>query len=328
MLSFDCGLRNLGVALVEMRGGYALPPECKTYASADETADQLKERALKHFLLHGWRVSRAALEDVSKELDREKPVKRILNLGPVAKASALTQTLERLENAWFGGTESGGSADFVAVEVQHNANAEMRAVSMAIHVFFMRSMIDTKFLAVQGGKKLLLCDALGIGRGMGIGRKKRSAKEAPSAVDGKTCITASATESETEPAKPNDGAAPAHIPPRKYFGGNARAAKWAARSGDKRAKTSFGMTKKEQYRDNKERAPMALRHIMQNWRGDGPMGFLDLTLVELLHDPNVADAVLQGVWVLWSEHVQPRAPPKSRKRKATVSRDDAANDAM
>jgi hypothetical protein len=304
VLSFDCGLRNLGVALVELRPGYVLPPECKVFASPSETVDEFKERALQHFLLNGWLVSRATLEDVSKELDREKPVKKILNLGPVAKASALTRSLERLESGWF---VDGQTADYVAVEVQHNANAEMRAVSMAIHVFFMRSMVDSKFLAVQGGKKLLLCDALGITRGMGAGvqKKKRTLKPVVAAA-----AAAAVDQPEDEP-----GSESAKVS--AYFKGNSRASKWAARSADK-TKTSSGLTKKEQYRDNKERAPMALRHITQHWRGDGPAGFLNVTLVELMRDPNVADAVLQGVWVLWSELVQPRAPVKSRKRKADV----------
>ena len=300
VLSFDCGLRNLGVALVEMRVGYALPPEYKVFATPSETVDEFKERALKHFLLNGWHVSRAALEDVSKELDRETPVKKILKLGPVAKASALTRTLERLEAIWFG---AGPCADYIAVEVQHNANAEMRAVSMAIHVFFMRSMVDSKFFAVQGGKKLLLCDALGINRGMGIGVRKKKPKTSTETFGERAALEDTVEKAESK----SDG--------NKYFRGNSRAAKWAARSADK-AKTSSGLSKKEQYRDNKERAPMALRQIMQHWRGDGAMGFLNVALMELMRDPNVADAVLQGVWVLWSEHVQPRAPPKSRKRKA------------
>jgi hypothetical protein len=298
VLSFDCGLRNLGVALVELRAGYALPPECRTYAHADETADELKTRALKHFLTHGWRVVHAALEDVSKELGRDKPVKKILQLGPVAKAQALAHTLERLESAWFG---DGSVSDFVAVEVQHNANAEMRAVSMAIHVFFMRSMVDSKFMAVKGDKKLVLCSAVGVERGMGVVKRPRKSRKAG--------VVAAPSEEDVDdaPAKKPAGAV--------VYRGNSRAAMWAARTASAPSTTSAGLTKKEQYADNKKRAPMALRQLMHTWRGDGPAGLLDLRLVELMQDPNVADAVLQGVWVLWSEHVQPRAPPKGRKRK-------------
>jgi len=86
VLSFDCGLRNLGVAVVGVISGFQFLPEHKAYASPDEDKDAFKLRALLYFLRHGWHIQHVDLIDVSISLERPTPVKRIVDLSLMNKA--------------------------------------------------------------------------------------------------------------------------------------------------------------------------------------------------------------------------------------------------
>jgi hypothetical protein len=98
----------------------------------------------------------------------------------------------------------------------------------------------------------------------------------------------------------------------RYY--NPRSRKWVTRA---KKKTSGGLATKDKYDDNKGRSIKCMDLL-------APSLTMDVTVAELVKDPNIADAVLQGVWVLWQEHA-PRAPtrrkaaapkpPKTKKQK-------------
>lgn len=324
ILSFDCGLRNLAAVTVALAPGFAFPAEYKCYASEEETPDQFKERALVHFLHNGWRLEHAKLIDVSESLNRPARVKAILKLGLMSKASALHDVLDALEQEWF----SASAPDVVAVEIQHGANAEMRAVSLAIPVFFKRSMVDTEFVAVVGGQKLKLCAAVGVAEGHGnaylhgLATAKKEAKAAARKVakptrrktkqDSNTMAAfmvrdppaAMTLEPEVEEVEV------VTAPARRY---NPRGQNWKHAAS---RKTVSGMGARDKYEDNKGRSIKAMLQIVRDWQG-GP--FLDLDLLAQLRDPNITDAVLQGLWVMWMR-IAPRAPLKRKRKAETASK--------
>jgi hypothetical protein len=179
-MSFDCGLRNLAVALVCVREGFAFPAEYRTFASAEETNDAFKARCLVYFLREAWQLLDARLLDVSLYLERTTRVKNVKRLGLMSTAQALSNTLSALETVWF--TSTHAQPDIIAVEIQHNANADMKAVALAISVFFMKTMDcgTTEYAGVTGGQKLKLCAALGVNEGDGTAAKpvKKVSKKA------------------------------------------------------------------------------------------------------------------------------------------------------
>lgn len=166
VLSFDVGLRNLGAAVVRSRPDWMFP---RVFTSPSETTDEFKARAFSDFLKHGWELVRWRVFDVTETLDRPSAVKNVKRLNVVSKTVALTDTLAELEAAWF---PDDGAPDTVVTEVQHNGNADMRAVCMGILVFFRRSMPDTALVAVSGSHKLKVCAALGVGEGAGLAAKR------------------------------------------------------------------------------------------------------------------------------------------------------------
>jgi hypothetical protein len=305
VLSFDCGLRNLAAAVVRITPGFAFPPEYKTYADDTETADQFKERALAYFVRHAWTVVHARLIDISESLGRQERVKRVKSLGLMSKATGIYNVLDELEQQWF----ADSATDIVAVEIQHGVNAEMRAVSLAIPIFFMRSMREAAYEGVVGGKKLKVCDAVGVHIGHGLAhlaQLKDDKKAAKAAARKGPVRKRKSTAATVMAAPPEDGSdddadvAPAAFNPyaKGRFGGAGRG----------RGKGSDGMTAREKYEDNKGRAMQTMAKLME------PRICASAEIVEAVKDPNVADAVLQGVWVLWTR-VAPRAPTRRRASK-------------
>ena len=166
VLSFDCGLRTLSAALLS-RTAAALPAECKRLAHDGETRDEFHARALAWFLQYGWCVRRVQLIDVT--LEHDKPVKSAKRMGLMAMASSLHDALMRLQTEWFGADGSVDTPTLCAVEIQHNSNAVMRAVSLTLAVFFMRTWGKrVHYEGVTGGQKLKLCAALGFDVGAGL----------------------------------------------------------------------------------------------------------------------------------------------------------------
>jgi len=220
----------------------------------------------------------------------------------------------------------------------------MRAVQQSIPVFFLRSMRDAEFLSVHGGRKLKVCDAMGVRRGDGLAWKvakkavraqlaaeraackaaKKNRAGAPGSL--KTFFATMGRESALAAAGPApevlvvlsdsepeldvgsvDAAAPVSPPPkpRPQHPGS----KWARRA---KTLTSHGLTKDEQYEDNKLRAVLATTAILAAWTGAASEAIRAIVL-----DPNAADALLQGLWVIWTK-VSPRVPTRTRKRKAAA----------
>lgn len=301
VLSFDCGLRNLAAAVVRILPGFAFPPEYRAYCDDAETADQFKERALVYFVGHAWTVVHARLIDISESLGRQERVKRVKSLGLMSKAAGIYNVLDELEQQWFADT----ATDIVAVEIQHGVNAEMRAVSLAIPVFFMRSMRDASYEGVVGGKKLKVCDAVGvhIGHGLAYLSQLKDEKKAAKAAARKGPIrkrkSMAAMPAIEVDEDDSDGAGPS--------GAFNPYAKGRFRGGGS-GKGSNGMTAREKYEDNKGRAMQTMAKLVE------PRICATPEIVEAVKDPNVADAVLQGVWVLWTR-MAPRAPARRRTNK-------------
>ena len=318
VLSFDCGLRNLAAALV-LRKPVALPAECKVLAHPDETRDEFHGRALQWFVRNAWTVQAAELIDVTTFLD--KPVKHVKSMGLMVMAQALHDALADLQARWFSAATS-VPPSVLAVEVQHNSNAVMRAVSLSISVFFMRAWGNgIEYEGVTGGQKLKLCASLGfdIGSGLQAELDKKAAKAAAKAE--KAAVKAAA-----KAAKPPRGKAKAVLPGSTFLAAapppplpivllsdsdsdsfdDAPAPKRGGRFGAGASRFKA----KDKYEDNKLRSVLAMRHLLDGMRAAGT---LDPAIEPLLADHNIADAVLQGVWVLWQRAV-PRMPAKKRKR--------------
>jgi hypothetical protein len=281
VLSFDVGLRNLGAAVVVSRPGWTFP---STYVSVDETKDGFHTRAFADFLVHGWDLERWRVLDVTEALNRNVAVKNVKRLTIVTKTLALTDTLAELEAEWF----PEDAPHTVVTEVQHNGNADMRAVCMGILVFFRRSMPDTILTAVSGSHKLKVCTALGVCEGDGLAAK---AVRKPRVVKGATA--------------------------RKSFKTSASAA----------ASASASVCKKSKYDDNKRRAILAVDVLLADRRSE----HTDVLAAHAKKD-DLADALLQAVWVLWTlcaprAPVRPRAPRpllSGKKRSRGVIEDDKA----
>lgn len=354
-MSFDCGLRNLAVALVCVREGFGFPVEYKTFASAEETNDEYKARCLLYFLREAWQLVDARLLDVSLYLDRATRVKNVKRLGLMSTAQALSNALGALETVWFSSTCAPGHAqpDIIAVEIQHNANADMKAVALAISVFFMKTMdcATTEYAGVTGGQKLKLCAALGVNEGDGNAAKpekkvskKALAAAAKAAAAASTAASArtlaqyiSASASNASPLA--SAVALADAPTTKSTdivcdadkaestpdltsvgrsGGWSRRGGRGGRGGWASARAS-ATPSKVKYEDNKRRTVLAMQRLCAfNTPGMIPMG-----LQTLVADHNIADALFQALWVLW-EHWAPRVPARPRKRKLHVLEIDSS----
>ena len=355
VLSFDCGLRNLAAALVA-RTPAVLPQEFRALAHTEETREDFHARALQWFIRHAWRVQRAELIDVSDYLS--KPVKRIKALGLMATAQGLHDALAALQAKWWRGGEPPPTV--CAVEVQHNSNAVMRAVSLAIPMYFMRSwprVACTAYEGVTGAQKLKLCAALGFVVGSGLQHETDKKLEKARLRADKAAAKAAAAAARH--SKKSGGVAGGIQPPLLFRGAPAPAffpeaaaaakaaspldviliedsdsesggvsiapasAPAAAAAATKRrrvASSGGGDIKKpkDKYEDNKLRSVLTMAHLCTSMRAAGT---LDASLEALLADHNIADAVLQGVWVLW-QRALPRVP--ARKRKKAVCATDAA----
>jgi hypothetical protein len=318
VLSFDCGLRNLAAVVVSQKPGFAFPAEYRCFASEEETADAFKRRALAYFVRHGWTVRDADLIDVSEHLERETRVKSVKKLGLMSKAEAIHAALDSLEQKWFAET----APDVVAVEIQHGANAEMRAVSLAIPVFFRRSMDAAEYIGVVGGHKLKVCEVLGVSEGDGLkyllqqredrktakaALRKSPKKAAKPSASTSTLLQFLVKEEESEQEEEEVGPTLDNNPPLgKKAWYNPRGKMWT-----KKATSSgkTGLSLRDKYEDNKGRSMQAME-VMR-----GTLVFKDDRLSELIRDPNVADAALQAVWVLWTK-LAPRTPIRKKRKKA------------
>ena len=271
VLSFDVGLRNLGAAVVCSRPDWSFPA---TFVTSTETAAAFHARAFSHFLIHGWTLEQWRVFDVTEILNR--PVKNVKRLSVVSKTIALTDTLAGLETEWF----PTDAPHTVVTEVQHNGNADMRAVCMGILVFFRRSMPDSELTAVSGSHKLKVCAALGVEEGAGMAAKT-AAKAAKKAA--------------------------AKSPKRVQVNGGAGAASGPAVV----PKTTL---KKNKYEDNKRRAVLAIDVLLSGKPEQ------DAMLATHTKKDDLADALLQAVWVLWTL-VAPKAPRRSKRRRDSLVAD-------
>jgi len=330
VLSFDIGLRNLAAAVVSTVSQFSFPQEFKVFASEEETADEFKHRALVYFMKHGWRVMEGKLIDVSEYLNRETRVKAVKKLSLMHKAEAIHAVLDALEKDWF----SDGAPNVVAVEIQHGANAEMRAVSLAIPVFFRRSMDATEFLGIVGGQKLKLCEVVGAGEGSGLAyleELKQQRKDAKAAArktparkkkdTGPKHTMLRFVESVHEDASDEDEDVEVDAPellehPAKKAYYNPRGKMWSKKAAA-RPKTTGGLGIRDKYEDNKGRAMKAMAILLSAGFCMVPIT-LDPRLIELAKDPNVADAILQGVYVLWTK-VCPRTPVRRKRKEMSMS---------
>lgn len=280
VLSFDVGLRNLAAAVISRKKGWVFPEEYRKYAHEEESIDEFKARAMLHFLQNGWELEQWRVMDVTDTLDKE--IKNVKRLGMVKKGVALTDTLASLEEEWF----PAEAPDVIVVEIQHNANADMRAVSMGIIVFFRRSMPDTILEGKSGSHKLKLCTALGFKEGDGLATIKRRKRKGPVAED------------EDDDTMPD----PDDLHPKRKVGWKRAGPRWV-RAGSGKAK--------DKYDDNKRRAILAMKKLLE------PMA-LDkhVALSKQKKSDDLGDALLQGLWVMWTK-IAPRAPPRRRKKKTT-----------
>jgi hypothetical protein len=294
VLAFDIGLRNLAAVVVATKSDFSFAsfPQFKTYACAEETADEFKRRALQHFLAHGWTLEQWDLIDVSDALERT--VKNVKRLNDVTKAIALADTLQKLEDRWF----SESAPDVVCVETQHNANAIMRGVSMGTVVFFRRSFPDTHMEGKSGGHKLKICDALGVveGDGLAVGVSKKAAK-----VEKAAAKAASKKSGKGKPkvARLEDDAEPAATVLTVKAEPEAETKPPGRRAAGFRGNFVSTGKKKEKYEDNKVRAVLAVNVLM-------PEGH-DVLRAHAKKQDDLCDVLLMALWVLWS-NVAPRAP--------------------
>lgn len=294
VFAFDIGLRNLAAVVVATKPDFSFAsfPEFKTYASAEETVDAFKLRALQHFLKHGWVLEQWDLIDVSEVLERE--VKNVKRLNDVTKAIALADTLQKLEDRWF----SDSAPDVVCVETQHNANAVMRGVSMGTVVFFRRSFPETHMEGKSGGHKLKICDALGIaeGDGLAVGVSKKAVKAEKVAAKTK----AKAKKKPNVPRLDIDETAEAvAVAVKTETVVETKPAPPVYRKAGFRGNFASSGKKKEKYEDNKVRAVLAVNVLM-------PDGH-DVLRAHTKKQDDLCDVLLMALWVLWS-NVAPRAP--------------------
>ena len=173
------------MAGIRIRAGFAFPPEIRTFASPTETKVEWEQRAQHYFWTRGWELIGVETADITLSLDRD--VKSVKTMGNAETSRALNATLATWENLWAQWTRPmgvGGGPDTLVVEIQHNANAEMRGVSLVIMSYYQRSWpTRTNFSEVTGTHKLKVCDALGVHVGDGLAHQtaKRDKKRAESA---------------------------------------------------------------------------------------------------------------------------------------------------
>ena len=253
VLSFDAGIRHLALALVQCPRVVPWPPECRAYATPDESREAFDLRALQFFLAHGgWEVLHWRVLDASTALtERAAPVRKVKALGPVAMTRAIVGTLQALP------ADTAADLHTVAVEAQHNGNPVMRGVAMAIFGYYLVAAPAAALESVSGRYKLHVCDALGIpaGAGNGVTKSGKARKRSSSAAA---------------------AAAPARA-------------------------------KRLQYEDNKHRAILALAQLF-------PGGHAALAAAGAEKKDDMADALLQALWTLWTL-VAPKPPRRAAKRK-------------
>jgi hypothetical protein len=226
-------------------------------------------------LRNGWHKDHLEVLDISKALGGKK-VTDIKRMSLPDKVTALCKTLQRVETEWF--DKEKVKPDVIVVEVQHNANPEMKAVAMAVLAFLHRSMPDTELRAITGVHKLKLCEVLGFSEGSGLASRRSRGKKPKGVVGGDDAADTDTDENENE-----DGAEPLT---KKGF----------RKVADKWVRTKQGCLDK--YYDNKHRSMLALKTLLPTYK-----------TAKGVKCDDVADALLQALWILW-EHVEPRKPRK------------------
>jgi hypothetical protein len=289
VMSIDPGLRNLAVAVIKQREGWTWPESCTQLAHPGESKEDFHRRALGVFAggdgvpggLPGWTLDHLQVFDVSAALDREVANVKLLSL--VDKVHAVCATFETIEREWF--PDGVPCPNAIVAEIQHNTNAEMKAVCMSALVFFRRSMPDTVLKAITGTHKLKVCDALGFREGSGLASKR---------------VRAGKTKSAPATATASDSVVSASV------------AEEASKSGFRKVGGKWVRTRQgnlDKYEDNKRRSILALNRLLPEYKHS--------TSVKM---DDVADALLQGIWVLWLEV----APPKPRAKPGAAAAAAAA----
>jgi hypothetical protein len=73
----------------------------------------------------------------------------------------LSRVLTALETEWWGEGSTFPAPDIIAVETQHNVNADARGVSTALGVLFLRVFPCARLRFYGGSHKLKVCNAMG-----------------------------------------------------------------------------------------------------------------------------------------------------------------------
>lgn len=146
ILSFDVGLRNLGVAIIRSPAGFTIPP-----GAPDPVA---------YAVTKGWYIEYVDCIDVTG--GSATNVKR---LSIVDQARALCAAVHDIETFHL---PMSGKPDIVVIEHQHGANNLMRAVAMCILGALMTTQEGADFRSISGGHKLKVCDVVGVSIGTGI----------------------------------------------------------------------------------------------------------------------------------------------------------------
>lgn len=246
---------------------------------AAATAQAHQQLLLAHFALHGWRLARA--ENIDTTRFHARQVRNCKKLPLVAVAGVVAATVRYLNAEWGLGA---GAPAHVVTETQP-FGATMKAVSAALPAALMMAYPeDTAFTAASGGHKLKVCAALGVEEGAGL----QAAAVAPKAVARRSRKRPAVGTGEDPGA---DGPRVAPIRPHKS---------------------------NPKYEDNKWRGVLACKRLLAS-RAPGWLRAEDPALAAKLQDPNVADAVLQGVWALFClEPGKPRRRPRGRTAAAPV----------
>ena len=295
VLSIDPGLRNLAVADVSLKAGWTWPEPCTRLAYPKEPIADFHTRCLSEFLASGWVLNHLEVIDVSKSLDRV--VTDIKRMPLTDKVDALHNSYTRLKGDWFaGGTEP---LDVVVAEIQHNTNAEMKAVCEASLMFFACEMPDAKRTAITGVHKLKICDMLGIPEGAGLAfaeasKRPRKRKRPAAGVEPED-------DPEPEPEDDVDGDGDEDAEDEDEDE-DSRKKKGFRKVGEKWIRTKKGAVDK--YKDNKLRSICALEKLKPQLSA-----FITTATAKIKKRDDVADALLQGLWALWLE-IRPAKKPK------------------
>jgi hypothetical protein len=299
VLSIDPGLRNLAIAVVDAKSGWEWPDEFRVPGPTPETAEQFRHRALQEFLGHAWSLSYLQVIDVSRTLDRK--VTNIKRMPMADKVRAIVQTLDEVQADVFPSEDLHPTA--VVVEVQHNANPEMKAVGTAALALLCKALPGAELRAITGVHKLKLCDALGFPEGSGLACKRghvESTKQMP-ASRRKTGDVHVHDVHEDEPGDVSESdAEEAQALNKRGF----------RKVGGKWIRTKQGCLDK--YYDNKHRSMLALKKLLPAY-----------TTPKGVKMDDVADALLQGLWILWEAMEPPRPKPKPKPRARATVRPDS-----